>query len=151
MLEMLHRSLTPSVVSYSAAISACEKGKHWEEAFQLLQEMPHRLLLPDLISYSAAALACDAGVHWKQVLRMLHHMRIFSRDLDCHRCQHATISSAAPRVVLVLQPGAPCYNTQGTVPHAVFGCPGLVVVHKPPGWEVGAQDLTSANDLYIWL
>ena len=26
--EMLHRSLMPSVVSYSAAISACDKGQH---------------------------------------------------------------------------------------------------------------------------
>jgi len=32
---MLHRSLTPNVVRHNAAISACEKGKHWEEALRL--------------------------------------------------------------------------------------------------------------------
>ena len=117
----------------------------------MLQEMPHKLLLPGLISYSVAVLACDLGVQWKQALRMLHHIRISSRGLDYHRCQNATNFSAAPRVVLVIQPCAPCFNTQDTVPHAVFGCPDLVVVHKPPGWEVGAQDVTIAYDLCIWL
>ena len=113
--------------------------------------MPHRVLLPDLISYSAAALACEAGGQWKQALRMLHHMRICSRGLDYHRCQNAANSSEAPRVVLVMQPCASCYNTQDAVLHAVFRCPGLVVVHKPPGWEVGTQDAGIANDLCIWL
>ena len=37
------------------------------------------------------------------------------------------------------------------MPHAVFECPGLVVVHKPPGWEVDAEDVGLANDLCIWL
>ena len=37
--EMVHRSLTPDVVSHSGAISACGRGKHWEEALDLLQEM----------------------------------------------------------------------------------------------------------------
>ena len=37
--EMVHQSLMPNVVTYSAAISACEKGKHWEGVLGLLQEM----------------------------------------------------------------------------------------------------------------
>ena len=31
------------------------------------------------------------------------------------------------------------YIQEKAVPHATFVCPGLVVVHKPPGWEVGIQ------------
>ena len=31
--------LTPNVVSFSASISACEKGKHWEEALCILNKM----------------------------------------------------------------------------------------------------------------
>ena len=61
---MLHRSLTPEVVSHNAAISACEKGKHWEEALRLLQEMLHRSLTPDVVSHSAAISACEKGKHW---------------------------------------------------------------------------------------
>lgn len=37
---MLHRLLAPSMVSYSAAISACEKSKYWEDALGLLHEIP---------------------------------------------------------------------------------------------------------------
>ena len=48
--EMMHQLLTPAVVSFSAAISACEKGKHWEEALRLLQEMMHQLLTPNVVS-----------------------------------------------------------------------------------------------------
>ena len=60
---MLHRSLTPDVVSHNAAISACEKGKHWGEALRLLQEMLHRLLTPNAASLRAAISACEKGKH----------------------------------------------------------------------------------------
>ena len=42
--------LTPDVVILSAAISACEKVKHWEEARGLLQEMILQLLPPNVLS-----------------------------------------------------------------------------------------------------
>ena len=48
--EMVHQLLRPDVVSWNATISACEKGKHWEEALGLLQEMMHALLAPDAVS-----------------------------------------------------------------------------------------------------
>ena len=43
-----------SNMSYNAAISACEKGKQWEGALQLLQEMVCQALTPNVVSYSAA-------------------------------------------------------------------------------------------------
>ena len=48
--EMVHQLLTPNVVSWSAAVSACEKGMQWEGALGLLQEMPHQLLTPNVVS-----------------------------------------------------------------------------------------------------
>ena len=48
------RKILPYVLSYSAAVSACEKG-------QLLQEMPCREIMPDTISYSADISACEKG------------------------------------------------------------------------------------------
>ena len=51
---MLRNSLTPDVVSLSAAISACEKSTRWEEALRLLQEMLRNLLTPDVVSHRAA-------------------------------------------------------------------------------------------------
>ena len=58
---MLHRSLTPNVVSHNAAISACEKGRHWEETLRLLQAMLHRSLTPDVVSHTAAISAYEKG------------------------------------------------------------------------------------------
>ena len=60
---MLHRSLPPDVVSHNVVISACEKGKHWEETLRLLQEMLHRSLMPDVVSHNATISACEKGQH----------------------------------------------------------------------------------------
>ena len=52
--EMPQRRLDPDVISFSAAISACEKSEQWEKALELLDEMQQRKLEPDVISFSAA-------------------------------------------------------------------------------------------------
>ena len=57
--EMGRSQLQPDVVSYSAAISACEKGQQWEQALGLLQEMWRSQLQPDLISYNSAISGCE--------------------------------------------------------------------------------------------
>ena len=46
------------MITYSAAISACEKGQTPQQALHLLQELQLRGLLPDVITYSAAISAC---------------------------------------------------------------------------------------------
>ena len=48
--EVMHYLLTPNVVSRNSAISACEKGKHWEEALGLLKEMVHESLTQNAAS-----------------------------------------------------------------------------------------------------
>ena len=58
----------PDVMSYSAAISACENGKQWEEACALLQEMLHRSLTTGVVGHSAALSACEKAKHWDQAL-----------------------------------------------------------------------------------
>ena len=49
------------MVTYSAAISACEKGQIPSQATHLLQEMSLGGLLPDVIASSAAISACEKG------------------------------------------------------------------------------------------
>ena len=41
----------PNVISYNAAISACEKGKQRQQALGLLALMQQTAFLPDVISY----------------------------------------------------------------------------------------------------
>ena len=62
---MLYSSLTPNVASHRAVISSFEKGKHWEEAFRLLQEMLHSSLTPDVVSHSAVISSCEKGKRWE--------------------------------------------------------------------------------------
>ena len=42
--------IDPDVISYNAAISACEKGKQCERALELLEEMKTSGIAPDVIS-----------------------------------------------------------------------------------------------------
>ena len=66
--------MTPDVVSYNAAISACEKGKQWEGALTLLQEMVRLVITPGVVSFSAATSACEKGTQWEGALSLLQAM-----------------------------------------------------------------------------
>ena len=46
--EMQDQGLVPDVITYNAAISACEKGSQWQQALKLLAEMQGQGLEPDL-------------------------------------------------------------------------------------------------------
>ncbi|CAK0832933.1 unnamed protein product [Prorocentrum cordatum] len=73
---MREAKLEPSsTVSYSAGISACEKGEQWQRALALLSEMWEAKLEPDVISYSAGISACEKGEQWQRALALLSEMR----------------------------------------------------------------------------
>ena len=59
--EGFRLTLTSNEISCSAAISACEKGKQWEEALRLLQQLICSARIPNEIRYSAAISACENG------------------------------------------------------------------------------------------
>ena len=44
------------VISYTTAMSACEKGGQWQRALELLEGMSQRDMKPNVISYNAAIL-----------------------------------------------------------------------------------------------
>ncbi|CAE8642484.1 unnamed protein product, partial [Polarella glacialis] len=48
--EMADRVVKPNVISYSAAMSACERGQRWEAALWLLPEMRRARVRPDVIA-----------------------------------------------------------------------------------------------------
>ena len=66
--------VSPTVISYSAAISACEKGAQWERALTLFQAMPKAKIPSDVISCNAAISACEKGGQWEQALTLFHAM-----------------------------------------------------------------------------
>ena len=59
--ELQLRGIVPDVITYSAAISACEKSQQAQQALHLLQELQLRGILPNVITYSAAISACEKG------------------------------------------------------------------------------------------
>ena len=61
LLEIVHQSLLPNIISWSAAISACARGKYWEVAFRLLEEMMQETLKPNVVSCNSTVGACEKG------------------------------------------------------------------------------------------
>ncbi|CAK0884094.1 unnamed protein product [Prorocentrum cordatum] len=61
--------------SYSAGISACEKGDQWQCVLALLSEMRETKLQPDAMSFSAGISACGKGEQWQRALALLNGMR----------------------------------------------------------------------------
>ena len=58
---MRRKGLEPSVITYSAAISACEKGKQPDKALELLEDMQWRGLKPNMITYNAEISEIENG------------------------------------------------------------------------------------------
>ena len=67
---MKKKGITPVVITYSAAISACEKGQQWEEALRLLGEMKKKDITPNVITYNTTISACEKGGQWVEALRL---------------------------------------------------------------------------------
>ncbi|CAK0806222.1 unnamed protein product [Prorocentrum cordatum] len=68
---MVKTKLEPTVISYRAWISACEKGQQWQRALSLLSEMVETKLKPAAISYNAWISPCGKGQQWQRALSLL--------------------------------------------------------------------------------
>lgn len=87
---MTLKESTVDVISFSATISACERGGEWERALQLLHSMHTTYgIAPNLIAFNATLAACAAAAAqhagarygaW-HVLRMLHEHSTVEADV----------------------------------------------------------------------
>ena len=68
---MRPQDLAPNVITYSAAISACEKGQQPRSAMNLLTAMQPQDLAPNVITYSALISACTKGGQWEHAPELL--------------------------------------------------------------------------------
>ena len=59
--------LTPNVITYSAPISACEKGAKAERALGLFEVLLKNSRTPDVITYNASISASEKGVKAESV------------------------------------------------------------------------------------
>ena len=73
-LPIFDRRLESNVVSYSASISASEKGSQWVQAWAFLREMVDRRLESNVVNYSVSMSASDKGSQWVQALAFMREM-----------------------------------------------------------------------------
>lgn len=71
---MPRNNVSRSVISFSAAIGACEKGGQWLKACHLLEAMLKGKVTPDVIIYNAAISACEKEGEWQQALNLFEAM-----------------------------------------------------------------------------
>lgn len=64
--------LTPNVISFSTAISACIGP---DSVLRLLDEMETRAVAPNAVTYSAAINVCEKAGAWELALRLMGEMR----------------------------------------------------------------------------
>jgi pentatricopeptide repeat domain-containing protein 1 len=69
------RGLQPNAVTYSAAITACDRSKKWREALVLLEMMRKDGVSPTQVTYSAAIHACAGGGLVGKAMQLLDEMR----------------------------------------------------------------------------
>ena len=71
---MKEENIVPTVITYSALISAAEKGQQWKLALQVLEEMKGKFP-PNVIAYSATISALSKGQQWETALSLFRELQ----------------------------------------------------------------------------
>ena len=79
--EMPTKGVTPTRISYNAAISSCGRGGEWELAESLFGEMVTLGLSPDVISYNSLISAFGGAGQWERAVGCLREMLVLSSGL----------------------------------------------------------------------
>jgi pentatricopeptide repeat protein len=81
-LAKLRAGSVAKVITYNAAISACEKCFQWERALSLLIGLQQSSLRSTIVSYNAAVSACEKAKQWQWALSLLAEIRAAHLELD---------------------------------------------------------------------
>merc|ERR1712137_1206430 len=65
----------PDEISFSAAISACEKCEEWERALWILAEMHEQAVEANIVSFNAAISACERCSHVNRGLTLMFELQ----------------------------------------------------------------------------
>ena len=74
---MSWQAVVPGVITYSALINACEKGKQPERALEVFEAVKRQGVVPNTITYSTLISACEKG---KQPEQALEHFEAMKRQ-----------------------------------------------------------------------
>jgi len=97
--ELKRLPIQPNVVSYSAAISACEKAGRADDALALLDELKVRAqrdpsMRPSVVTYSAAIAACAKAGRADDALELFDELKALARHDSSMRPNVVTYSAA---------------------------------------------------------
>ena len=67
--------LPPNVISFSSAISACEKSGQWQHALSLLRDMAQLRVAANPITYNAAIGSCARCGQWQHAELLLRELQ----------------------------------------------------------------------------
>lgn len=81
--------LQPSVVSYTAAMSACQGAQHWHHTAALFDAMGRRTVQPNAISFSAIVASCEAGWRWQPLPKVLEDLTMAWQNLTLLTCSES--------------------------------------------------------------
>ena len=71
---MQRQGVVPTTITYSALISACEKGPQPERALDVFEVMQRQDVVPDVIIYSALISACEKSKQPECALQIFEAM-----------------------------------------------------------------------------
>ena len=77
------------VVSYGAALSACDRASFWERALSLLADLQRRRLLANAVICNTAMSACAKAGQWGVALQMLAQLLGGKADVISFNCAMA--------------------------------------------------------------
>ena len=97
--QMKHGTVSPSEVSYGAAIKACSKGRQWQHALGLLFAMG---LEPNVVVYTAAISSLESRAQWEIAIALLGLMSMQSLRADV-TCLSAAMRTAKKKWEISLQ------------------------------------------------
>ncbi len=73
--EMQQANLRADVITYSTLISACEKDKHTDTAFDVFQNMKAAGVAPNVVTYSAMVSVCAQAGRAEDAMGLFREMR----------------------------------------------------------------------------
>jgi len=85
--------MTIDMISFNAAISACEKAGQWERVLSMLSELKKSGTTPSALSFNVAVSACQKDGQWERGLAFLSELREASMTPDVMGFNAAILAS----------------------------------------------------------
>ena len=73
--DMQQQEIVPDVITYSALISACGRGKQLERALEIFDKMQQQGIEPNIITYSALISACAVSNWHNDAMNIFSEMQ----------------------------------------------------------------------------